>query len=102
MVDVNFLEGMWATAIDFSDFIDARGGLRDGNAIVAARTRHGTDERELTVKEIRFIDGRTELHPRSPNKKHKVQVFAPSHMTDSTFTIDILAVVANVSWLMKI
>jgi SOS-response transcriptional repressor LexA len=102
MTEANLYEGMWAVAIDYHDYTDFYGDLRDGANVVISRSRNGDPERELSVKELKVFRDRTELHPRSKNPKHTVQVFPAEHNPENPVEIEILAVVANAVWLMKI
>jgi transcriptional regulator with XRE-family HTH domain len=102
MTEANLYEGMWAVAIDYHDYTEFYGDLRDGVNVVVSRSRNGDPERELSVKELKVFRDRTELHPRSKNPKHTVQVFPAEHNPENPVEIEILAVVANAVWLMKI
>jgi SOS-response transcriptional repressor LexA len=102
MTEANLFEGMWAVAIDYHDYAEFYGDLRDGANVVVSRSRNGDPERELSVKELKVFRDRTELHPRSKNPKHLVQVFPSEHNPDNPVEVQIIAVVANAVWLMKI
>lgn len=64
-------DGMWVTGIDYLDFAEWHGEVRDRMIVVAEHSRAQGAERELTVKEVRLFRDRMELLPRSSNPDHR-------------------------------
>ena len=71
MDQAGFIEGMWAVAAPYLDYIDKIGELDNGNYVIVERRRFGGGEIERTVKEVQFARRGMRLVPRSSNPDYK-------------------------------
>lgn len=91
-------DGMWAIAIDYDDYAEFHGEIRDGKRAIVERTRFQGSERELTVKEVRLYRDRMELIPRSTRQGYD-PIVVPYNSDDSLDeTVKILAIVTKSVW----
>ena len=95
------LDGMWAVGLDYKDYVEHYGDLRDGFIVVAERTRAQGSERELTIKQVRFFRDRMELWPRSSNSNH-VPLIVPHNKHDESSAVTVVAVVTRAVRLLMI
>lgn len=99
MNEAGMLDGMWAVATTYLDYVDQVGELGNGNYVIVQRLRAGGHERELTVKEVQFSRKGMRLVPRSTNSVHKEFVIPLDHDADSDEeTVSIIGVVL---WVVK-
>lgn len=71
MNEAGILDGMWAVAAKYADWVDKIGELDNGNNVIVQRARASGSEIERTVKEVQFARRGMRLIPRSNNPVHK-------------------------------
>lgn len=71
MDQAGIIDGMWAVAASYADYVDKIGELDNGSYVIVERARHGGSEIERTVKEVQFARRGMRLIPRSSNAIHK-------------------------------
>lgn len=91
---VPIMPGSRVIAVAFEDIAD-RYPMRDGMVVVVERTRDGGLTREWSIKQVKYFSDRTELHPRSTNKKHKPIVITSDLTADDGSQVEIVALVSG-------
>jgi len=84
-------DGMWVEGVDYEDFVEHYGDLRDGD-IVVAEVINRQGQRERTVKKLYMFKDRIELRPQSTSS-HKTIILPRVIDPDATSEGRIIALV---------